>query len=288
MVSIYAPNAVLAPFVECYNVLSGHFESRTHSIVSARGVPMLMFPFNKPSLSSFKHGAEGSSYAKPILDEPALLTCSNTFGDCSFEGDINFVMVLLKTTGAYHFLQSSVKGISNTAYTFDHLGLYRYFEPLQDQLWSIQQPAEAVRLIQQYLTKYLEQKSKIGPGDFSPVMQYMLRHPATLQVGDIARKFKCSERWIEKQCAIQTGLPPKSWLRLIRFRSAANYWLRRPDASWMELVANFQYNDQSHLIKDFHEFTGNSPVHHFAQHGHSETMLKQHEAGLSGLIDRAA
>jgi len=53
----------------------------------------------------------------------------------------------------------------------------------------------------------------------------------------------------------------------------------------MEMVARFQYNDQSHLIKDFHDFTGSSPVRHFAQYGYAETLLKQNEAGLSTLIN---
>ena len=177
--------------------------------------------------------------------------------------------------------------MANTVYTLESTGVRGKFDELQDRLWSVQQPTEAVHWIQVYLTKYFDQKARVGVGDFSPVMHHMLRFPAALTVGDLARKFKCSERWIEKQCAIQTGLPPKSWLRLIRYRAAANYWLRHPEVPWMGIVAKFNYTDQSHLIRDFRAFAGNPPVAHFVQYGRTETMLKQDEAGLSGLLHKA-
>jgi AraC-like DNA-binding protein len=287
MVRIYFPNMVLAPFVECFNVMSHFFEAKAQVTVSARGIPMLMFPFKNPPITSIVQDVTGSTYPKPVVDGPSLLTCANVIGKCSFEKEVNFVMVMLKTTGAYHFLQSSVKDISNRVYLLSDLGLNPYFDELQDRLWYIQKPEAAVQLIQQFLTKYLIQKARIGGGDFAPVMNYMLRNPATIQVSDIARKFKCSERWIEKQCALQTSLSPKSWLRLIRFRAATNYWLSHPQSNWMEIVVRFGYNDQSHLIKDFHDFAGGSPTQRLANNGHAETMLKQNEAGLSGLIEKA-
>ncbi|MDX2135770.1 MAG: AraC family transcriptional regulator [Saprospiraceae bacterium] len=194
-------------------------------------------------------------------------------------------MVMLKTTGAYHFMRSSVQGLANCSLTLDSLGLNPYFTELQDRLWSVSTPDQAVALIQQHLYRYFDQKTKIGPGDFTPVLNFMLRHPAGLTVQALGKKFRCSDRWIEKQCVIQTGLSPKSWIRLIRFRAAANFWLKHPNTSWMALVARFGYTDQSHLIRDFREFTGNPPTFHFAQYGEMELDFKQHQAGLSSLLE---
>jgi len=162
---------------------------------------MLMFPFNSPSHSTFTHGESGSAYTKPLLDEPLLLTSSNVFGRSTFLGSAHFVMILLKATGAYHFLQSSVKDTANMVYTFNDLGLLKHFDELQDRLWSVRTPPEAVHLIDHSLIQYLGAKARVGAGDFAPVMEHMMRYPAALQVRDLARKFKCSERWVEKQCA---------------------------------------------------------------------------------------
>ncbi len=285
MVKAFFPDATLAPFVSGFLAADGQFDKEAQMVFGARGVPMLVFPYCQPSRTTYKYGISGSGYLKPQMDEPALLTPAHEFAQVSFSGPIHFVMVMLKTTGAYHFMRSKVQGLAHQSLTLDTLGLNSYFSELQDRLWAVGKPGQAVVLIQEYLCRYFCQKVRIGPGDFAPVMNYMLRHPGGLSVQDLSKKFRCSERWIEKQCAVQTGLSPKSWLRLIRFRAASNYWLKRPNASWMELVARFNYTDQSHLIRDFRDFTGSPPANHFAQYSGIEVGFKQHEAGLSRLLD---
>lgn len=284
MVTIFPPDPVLQPFIECYNVISHYFESPADATISARGVPLILFPFNSPPYTTLKHGELGSSYTKTNVYDPLILTAADTYNYCTYQGDVRFVMVILKPTGAYHFLRSSVSGLSNWGYTLSETGIYKYFDELQDRLWNLNRSEEAVLLIEQFLIKYIEKNAKIGVGDFSPVMNYMFSNPTKLSVKEIALKFKCSERWIERMCASQTGLSPKKWIRLIRFRSVVNYWLKTPQTSWMEIVVRFNYHDQSHLIKDFRDFTGNSPVMHFDTNNFSEIMLKQNKAGISRLI----
>lgn len=264
--------------------MSFHFESASQQMLSARGVPMLVFPFKNPPRTSIRHGEAGSSYPHQVMDEPALLYTSNVFCQSDFMGDVNFVMVMLKPTAAYHFTQSNVQGLSNTVATLDDLHLYQHFDALQERLWATSATATAVDLIQRTLIRFFQQHAKIGVGDFAPVMNYMFRSPSLLTVHDLTRKFKCTERWLEKQCATQTGLSPKNWLRLIRHRHAANYWLNHPNRSWMEVVAQYRYTDQSHLIRDFKQFSGSPPAQHFLQYSDTETGLMQDKVGLSSLI----
>lgn len=285
MTHAFMPHQALVPYVSAYLVVSHVFEVEYQHIFSARGVPMLIFPFKTPSRSSYRYGLGNRGYPKPTIDAPALLQASNEYAYSSFAGEVNFVMVMLKPTGAYHFVQGSINGTSNQVELFDNIGAYAFFEPLQDKLWQTSVPAEAVRLIDQSLCKYFEQKARIGLHDFSPVIDFMLRNPAALTVSSIAKKFRCSERWIEKQCAAQTGLSPKTWLRLIRFRAASNYWLHHPQASWMEIVATFDYTDQSHFIRDFKIFSGSAPTTHFSLYADKETDFKQDKVGLITRIE---
>ncbi|MBK8557769.1 MAG: AraC family transcriptional regulator [Lewinellaceae bacterium] len=284
MVQHFSPHPALLPFIEGFLVMSFYFESESQQTLSARGVPMLVFPFKSPPRTGIRHGHAGGTYPKQVMDEPALLYTSNVFCQTDFMGAVNFVMVMLKPTAAYHFTRSNVQGLSNTVATLDDLHLYRYFDALQEQLWATSDPARAVDLIQRTLFSYFEQNAKIGTGDFTPVLNYMFRSPTLLPVHGPTRKFKCTERWLEKQCAAQTGLAPKNWLRLIRHRNAANYWLHHPNISWMEIVARFNYTDQSHLIRDFKHFSGSPPALHFSQYSDTETGLMQDKVGLSSLI----
>lgn len=280
MTQVFAPHQFLNTYVSAYLAISHFFEAEFQHLFSARGIPMLIFPFKSPSNTSYKYGIQNTAYPKPLMDEPALLQACNEYAYGSFVGDINFVMVMLKPTSAYHFLQNNVNGMSNQVVLFDNIGIYPFFDELQDRLWKISTPEEAVKLIDQFLRKYFEQKARIGLNDFSPVIDFMLRSSSELTVKNLAKKFRSSERWIEKQCMAQTGLSPKTWLRLIRFRAASNYWLNNPTASWMELVATFNYTDQSHLIRDFKIFSGNTPAFHFSNFGDNESDFKQDKVGL--------
>lgn len=284
MVLPFMPPPALAPYVSCFLVKTGAFESETELIFSARGIPMLVFPFKAPSQTTYVYGESGGGYTNPQMDKAALLVATDEYAIAKFVGEINFVMVMLQTTAAYHFLQSNLRGLAGSAIVLDDLDGQHPFKDLQDQLWSISDPAQAVGLIQKALINHLDHKAKPNMGDLSPVMNYMLRQPGQLTVQDLGKKFKCSERWLEKQFAAQTGLSPKAWLRLIRFRTVANFWLSHPEVSWMHMVAKFDYTDQSHLIKDFKHFTGNPPAYHFEHFKDAELDFKQNEVGLSGLL----
>jgi AraC-like DNA-binding protein len=285
MVHLFNPNPPLSKYVENFLAMSFHFEQEVQQLVSARGVPMLVFPFNSPPKTSLKHGFTGHAYPHETMWEPALLGTNSEFTVCKFEGNVNFVMVMLKPTGAYHFLRDGIKELSNAVATFQELQVEKYFSELQGRLWGIRQPAEVVHMIQLHLCRYFELKNREDVGDFSPVLAYMMRNPSKLTVHSLSKKFKCTERWIEKQCALQTGLSPKSWLRTIRHRAAANYWINNPHASWMEIVARFDYTDQSHLIRDFRHFSGNPPAQHFSMYREAEVGLQQHKVGLSSMIE---
>jgi AraC-like DNA-binding protein len=278
------PHPALTPYVSTYLVVSNFFETEVQTVFSARGIPMLVFPFKAPSRTTYANGLHFMSYPRPEMDAPALLHASSVPAQSTFAGEVHFVMVMLQPTGAYHFVQHSVSGQADRIELLDSLGLSPCFDELQDRLWQAATPKAAIGLVDYFLCRYFTQKAKVGLNDFSPVIRYMLRKPAQLTVGSLTQKFRCSERWLEKQCNAQTGLAPKTWLRLIRFREASNHWLRHPGTSWMELVARFGYTDQSHLIRDFKAFTGNPPAVYFARYGATETGFQQDKLGLSGLL----
>ena len=80
----------------------------------------------------------------------------------------------------------------------------------------------------------------------------------TLRVDDLARALHWSTRQLERACQDYIGLSPKTRLRLHRFQLALR--LRRRRSGWAEIAATCRYFDQSHLIADFREFAGSSPL----------------------------
>ncbi|MDX1909655.1 MAG: AraC family transcriptional regulator [Bacteroidia bacterium] len=288
MVSLVYPTVALSPYVISFAVISRTFETMQQEIISARGVPMLMFPFKAPSDTSFIHGLDGSAYPHRLLDSPALLTANSTFAQTHFYGEVNFVMVLLQMTGAYHFLRGSVKGMA------DQVNLLRFYgnppdlRELQERLWDVTDKMEACTLVETYLLRYFSRKRPTRLNDISPVTRYLMKTSGQDTVETLRARFKCSERWLQEQFAEQTSLSPKNWLRLLRFRAAASYWLHHPGCSWFDLVVKFGYTDPSHLNRDFQQYAGSAPARHFARYGELEARLGINEPGMFGTGEKAA
>ncbi|MDX2286801.1 MAG: helix-turn-helix domain-containing protein [Bacteroidia bacterium] len=283
MIALIRPAPPLRPYVICYAAASARFENLEHHIVSARGVPMLMFPFKAPSDTGFLHGRDGSRYPSRMLDSPALLTANSVFAQTYFQGQVNFVMVILQMTAAYHLLRCSVKGMANQVNLLDFYGLDPMFRELQERLWRAADSLAACQLIEQYLIRYFTRKHPPRLNGLEDASRYLMTASAgRTDVGGLADQTGRSERWLQEQFAHQTGLSPKSWLCLLRFRAAASYWVHHPGCSWLDLVERFGYTDQSHLIREFRQYTGSAPVRHFSNHGRTEQMLHMNDPGLFG------
>ena len=81
----------------------------------------------------------------------------------------------------------------------------------------------------------------------------------------LARQAGMSERQFRRRCLEATGLAPKQLCRVLRFRRACT--LGTGGLPWGLVAAEAGYFDQAHLIRDFREFTGNTPVSVFSNTG---------------------
>jgi AraC-like DNA-binding protein len=81
-----------------------------------------------------------------------------------------------------------------------------------------------------------------------------------VDVDAVARAASLSPRQFRRRCLELTGLSPKHLCRILRFRRAGELAARQPGLKWALIAADAGYFDQAHLIRDFREFTGRSPM----------------------------
>jgi AraC-like DNA-binding protein len=74
------------------------------------------------------------------------------------------------------------------------------------------------------------------------------------------------KRFIEK-FSREVGLTPKLYLRIARFERVLEGIYSREHVDWAHIAAEHGYSDQSHLIRDFHEFAGLTPGSYFERRG---------------------
>ncbi len=99
--------------------------------------------------------------------------------------------------------------------------------------------------------------------DMTPVADYILKNNGVIKIKDLEDKFHISGRWLEKQFVEQVGISPKEFARVTRFNALIAEVKTTPSVSWIDLIDKYGYYDQSHLIRDFQYFTGQSPTQFF-------------------------
>ncbi|MGB6942806.1 MAG: helix-turn-helix domain-containing protein [Bryobacteraceae bacterium] len=83
-------------------------------------------------------------------------------------------------------------------------------------------------------------------------------------LGDMARHANLSPRQFRRRCLEESGLTPKQLCRVLRFRHACRMAGEHGRPNWSAIAAEAEYFDQAHLIRDFHQFTGQTPMSVFS------------------------
>src|ERR1035438_3103196 len=78
-----------------------------------------------------------------------------------------------------------------------------------------------------------------------------------------ARHAGLGARQFRRRCLEESGLAPKHLCRVLRFRRACALAAR--GAGWVRVAGDAGYFDQAHLIRDFREFTGATPMAVFSK-----------------------
>jgi AraC-like DNA-binding protein len=81
-----------------------------------------------------------------------------------------------------------------------------------------------------------------------------------VDLNTVAREANLSPRQFRRRCLEETGLTPKRLSRVLRFRHACRIAGGPDRLSWADIALEAEYFDQAHLIRDFHQFTGQTPM----------------------------
>ena len=88
----------------------------------------------------------------------------------------------------------------------------------------------------------------------------ILRRAGNVSIQTVAAHAGLTRQHLARLFELHVGLRPKLFARIVRFRHALRLGRRAPGS---HVAAALGYTDQSHLISEFREFAGTSPVPFF-------------------------
>jgi len=126
------------------------------------------------------------------------------------------------------------------------------------QVYDAVKPEERISILNDFL---LERLRNHLPTD--RLVTYCLDQIRTkggqITVPQLLQACNISERQLERRFNTVVGIPPKLYIRVIRFREALRLMRQKQFNKLSDIAFELNYADQSHFIRDIREFSGYAP-----------------------------
>jgi AraC-like DNA-binding protein len=255
------PSAFLSDFVDNFWLYEGYEGEHANErilptgtielVINLRENELRIYDAERPDVCSRYSGAVVSgAYGKGFVSDA--------------EEEAFIMGIHFKPGGAFPFLGVPADELADT-----HIDLETLWGPpamlLRERLCEAPTAAERFGILEEALIGHL----------FCPMEHHyavstaleMLGQQTNATVRDIAKNVGLSERRFIQAFKQEVGMTPKLFSRVQRFqRARATIHRQEKMADWAGIAMECGYFDQSHLIRDFQEFSGISPAAYLRQY----------------------
>ncbi len=117
---------------------------------------------------------------------------------------------------------------------------------------------ERVQVATRFLLTQAARSKK--PDPVAAIAKWLLRQHGAPRIEQAAASAGLSTRQFDRKFCEQVGTTPKLYGRIVRFQAALSAKLTGDGKTWTAIAHEFGYYDQMHMVRDFHEFSGEAPA----------------------------
>lgn len=247
----------LEPFVNCIIVKQERDPgAETDMPLHADGYPGIMF-----------QRSENGFYLLPRRKKlSGLFLYGQTLKPTSLraEGRYDFVIVQLYPFASKYLLGVNPRELNDDC--FDLLQLRHidaaafHYQLLQAE--SVDQQIEIISDLMLELIAF----NKVSPDDrIQNAVHYILDKKGVVVISELIEKLHLTERTFERAFLSEIGLTPKQFAKIVQFQYSLRKLTHDSFEKLTEVSADCGFTDQSHFIREFKRYTGQTPSY-FLQH----------------------
>jgi AraC-like DNA-binding protein len=163
------------------------------------------------------------------------------------------IVVEFNPQGAYRFFQISLNDIKNQIHPLtDIIGIVG--KQLEEQISNVESVDDKIVLLQQFLLKQFMLQSE--DSIFEYCVAKITSSKGKITIKELEKKTGYSSRWLNMKFANKLGISPKNLSTIIRFNQYYNAVANNNEMDFMQNAFYDHYYDQSHFLKEFKRFTG--------------------------------
>jgi len=263
----FKPADTLRAFVECYFIWEG--EAAESLQVQSPPNSYSSIVFNYADLyKAFQHNDE------PVVVPRAFVSGQFTSNyTLLLQGKIGIAGVVLRPSALYNFFGVRMSQLVNARVSLSFLpGLP------EDILWTAVKHQSSdegrIKVLEELMLSYVT-VAKSNLTIIDEAIDYIDTCKGCVSVEAVASHLKISRRYLEKKFLEKVGVSPKFYSRIKRFGNLSNKIAHHEKIDWQEIVEEYGFHDQSHLVKEFMEFNRMNPTRYHLLHQELTRFVKQ-------------
>jgi len=246
----YAPGDILKPYIK-YFVIAESEQEKAYKVLPDTSL-VIGFQY-KGKLAKLTDENEITLSAMGIT---GLQSGYNIFKNSA---DIGTVLVYFKETALPAFFNIPANELFEQSVSLDNFFNISQLEKIGEQLVAAETDVQRIRIVELFLIaqlKYITDDLMVAAA-----IAILNQSKGTMRIKDMAAMLHMSQSPLEKRFRRVVGTSPKRFASIIRLQSLINDFPTR--LSMTEIGYRIGYYDQAHFIKDFKNFTGETPEKFF-------------------------
>lgn len=270
----YNPGPPLDEFIDNFWLIEGGQAPRLEKILPCATSELVVnLKHNEIHIHDAEHPEQYRQFSGAVLSG----TYSHSF-ICDALQHEAIMGVHFKAGGAFPFLNAEASELTDThANLADLWG--RPGVELRERLCTAVTAQQRFRIMERTLRNRL-QRHTTQQLQMSVALKMFASGNIGASIREVSLKLGFSQRRFINVFSSHVGLRPKVFCRILRFQRARVLAEKLETPDWAELAVACGYFDQSHLIKDFKEFSGSTPVTYSIQQHPKAARLKDNHVPL--------
>ncbi len=266
VLSEFSPSLPLTEFVRVYRVVHFVFDDITN-------IPFKPYP-PRPEhcLSFYPRDTETVEYVNSgvkINKLKSVLIGQQSEVTNRYVGKDFLVFQVVFSPGGLYRLTGIPSSQLNNCY-LDAESIFKNIKEVNDRLNDAADFHSMVAVVESFLLTQVNR----GIKEFhrlDQVSDLILKTNKVLSVEWLAKESCLSIRQYERKFMERMGVPPRYFSKIVRFENAFRMKNKEPGLDWLSIAIRSGYYDYQHLVKDYKEFTSQTPTNfHLLDNGSPE------------------
>ncbi len=247
----------MEPYVNCILVdESEDSNSETNLPIYADGYPGIMFQQSENGFFQLPKNKK--------LSQLFLFGQTITPFTLNAKGKFNFVVVQLYPFASKHLLDIDPKVLNDDCYDLlqlQHVDILSYKRALE----NTSNIEEKVNIIYKLMAELI-QSNQIPENDLvQKAIQLIIKNKGQGRIKELIDQLYVTERTFERNFISQVGLSPKQFAKIIQFQTSLHVLNESNFERLTEISHDNGFSDQSHFIRTFKKYTGQTPSYYLQQ-----------------------